>query len=435
MLVLELSLVLGLILLNAFFAMSEIAVISARRVLLKRRAEAGARGAQIALELSDDPTRFLSTVQIGITMIGILAGAFSGATIAERIAAPLERYGMTPESAELIAVGLVVLVLTYLSLVIGELVPKRLALARPDAIACRVAPALKLAARIGRPGVELLRISTDGLLKLVGAQPQASVKVTDDEIIALVAEGTQQGVIHPIERMMVEEVLRLADRPVRTVMTRRREIDWLDVSDTADEIGQKIAASAYNRFPVCEGSLDSCLGYVRTREITKHLLESKPLDLRVMVRPVATVPPETKVLEIIGMFRRARPHFALVVDDSSGATLGIVTPADIFETIAGDLAEEVPIPPVVVQRDDGSWIVDARLELQELERAIGAGGLAMGAEFKTLAGLILERIDRVPQVDEVVVINGWRLQVFALDGRRIDKVLISRLPIDPRLAA
>ena len=305
MLVLELSLVLALLLLNAFFAMSEIAVISARRVALKRRAEEGVRGAQIALELSDDPTRFLSTVQIGITMIGILAGAFSGATLAERIAAPLESYGLTPESAEMIGVGLVVLVLTYLSLVIGELVPKRLALARPDAIASRVAPALKFIARIGKPGVELLRISTDGLLRFVGAHGRPAVKVTDDEIIALVAEGTQQGVVHPMERMMVEEVLRLADRPVRTVMTRRREIDWLDVTDSADDIRRKVAASAYNRFPVCEGDLDNCFGYVRTREITKHLLEAGPLDLRAILRPFVTVPPEMKVIEIISMFRRA----------------------------------------------------------------------------------------------------------------------------------
>lgn len=422
----QLALVFALIVLNGFFAMSELAIISARRARLQQRADSGSRGARIALELSDHPTRFLSTVQIGITLIGILAGAYSGATIAEQVAARLAASGTPQHIAEPLAIGLVVLALTFLSLVVGELVPKRLALEHPDAIASRVAPTIKLIARVTHPVVTLLQLSTEGLLRLFGVRSDTRARVTDEEINALVAEGAQQGLIDPAERQMVEEVLRLADRPVRTIMTHRRNLVWLDVADSAEDVRSKIADNGYSRFLVCDGTLDNCLGYVRTRTIVDRLLERTPLDLRSMIREPLRVNPELKTLELMAMFRRARPHLALVTDEY-GTTLGLVTPADVLETIAGELAGGAATGAQVVRRDDDSWLADGQVELQDLERALGAGGLATRSDFMTLAGLILEQLERIPQVGEVLVVNGWRLEIVDLDGNRIDKVIVSRL--------
>jgi putative hemolysin len=423
----EMLLVVGLILLNGFFAMSELAIVSARRARLKQRADTGSRGAQIALVLSDDPTRFLSTVQIGITSIGILAGAFSGAAIAEDLSPILLGYGVSQRFAEPVAVAIVVLVLTFLSLVIGELVPKRFALAHADAIASRVAPAINVIARITHPAVVVLQVSTEAVARILGLKPETRAGVTEEEINALIAEGTQLGVIHPVEREMVGEVLRLADRPVRTIMTHRRDVVWLDVADTAQEVRRKIADTGFSRFPVCDGDLDENLGYVRTRAILDRLLGGEPLDLRAMLREPLTASPELKTVELMNMFRRARPHLALVADEY-GTILGIITPADVLETIAGDLADEGAQQVQVVRREDGSWLVDAQVEVQDLERAVGAGGFTTGPEFVTLAGLILEHLGRIPEVGEVVIINGWRVEIVDLDGHRIDKAVLSRLP-------
>jgi putative hemolysin len=422
----ELGLVSALIVLNGFFAMSELAIVSARRVRLQQRADAGSHGARIALSLSDSPTRFLSTVQIGITLIGIFAGAFSGATIAEQFAVRLVEYGVSQSAAEPLALVLVVLVLTYLSLVIGELVPKRLALVHADAIASHVAPAINLLARMTHPAVALLQWSTEAALRLFGVRADGRSAVTDEEINALIAEGAKQGVIHPAERQMVEEVLRLADRPVRTIMTHRRDVVWLDVADTADDIRRKIADTGYSRFLVCDGDLDHFLGYVRTRAIVDRLLGGGTLDLQSMLREPLTVSPQLSTLDLMAMFRRARPHLAVVADEY-GSILGIVTPADVLETIAGQLADDVAAHAQVSRREDGSWLVDAQVELHDLERTLGAGGLATGPQFETLAGRILEHLGHIPRRDEVLVVNGWRLEVVDLDGHRIDKVLVSRL--------
>jgi len=427
MVAVEITLVLALIVLNGFFAMSELAIVSARRARLQQRADAGSHGAQVALELSDDPTRFLSTVQIGITLIGILAGAYSGATIAAIIAARLTGYGTSERVAQPVALAVVVLTLTYLSLVIGELVPKRFALVHADAIASRVAPTINLFARITHPMVALLRVSTEGVLRLAGVGSQSRAAVTDEEISALIAEGAQQGIIHPVEQEMVEEVLNLENRPVRTIMTHRRDLAWLDVADSTEAIRRKIADDGYSRFLVCDGGLDHCLGYVRTRAIVDRLLTAQPVDLASMVREPLVVNAELSTLELMARFRKARPHVALVADEY-GTILGMVTPADVLETIVGELADDVSARAQVARREDGSWLVDAQIELQELERALGAGGLASGVEFMTLAGLILEQLGRIPQMGEVLVVNGWRIEVVDLDGHRIDKLIVTRLP-------
>jgi putative hemolysin len=426
MLTLQLALVLILILLNAFFAMSELAIVAARRARLQQRVELGSKGARVALELSDNPTRFLSTVQIGITLVGILAGAYSGATIAEHFAAELERYGLATAAAEPLALGVVVVLLTFLSLVIGELVPKRIALAHADAIATRVAPIVNLIARATHPAVAVLQWATEATARVFGVGAGSRTAVTDEEINSLIAEGTEQGIIDPAERAMVEEVLRLADRPVRTIMTHRTAIVWLDVNDSMETVRQKIAESGFSRFPVCEGDLDHCIGYVRMRDIADRLLAGEPLEIRALAREPLTVGENLKALDLMVMFRRARPHVALVADEY-GTILGIVTPTDVLETITGEFSDGTPSTSRVVQRDDGSWLVDAQIEVHDLERALDTGGLAMGAEFTTLAGLILARLGEIPEPGDVVIVNQWRLEVVDVDGNRIDKVILTRL--------
>jgi putative hemolysin len=424
---LEISLVFGLIVLNSFFAMSELAIVSARRARLQNRADSGSRGAQVALALSDDPTRFLSTVQIGITLIGILAGAVSGATIAEGFADRFAQYGLSQTVAEPLALGLVVIVLTYVSLVIGELVPKRIALAHADAIASSVAPVIDVIARITHPAVAVLQLSTESVARLFGVGSGARAAVTDEEINALIAEGTQQGIIHPTERLMVEEVLRLADRPVRTIMTHRRDLAWFDISGSIEDLRRMIADNGHSRFPVCDGNFDHCLGYIRTRDIAERLLAGEALDVRSIIRDPIIVHENLKTLELMMIFRRARPHLALVTDEY-GSILGMVTPTDVLETIAGEFPDDVSERPDVFRRDDGSWLVDASMELQDLERALGMGGLATGTTFTTLAGWILAHLGRIPQLGEVLVVNGWRVEVVDLDGHRIDQVILTPLP-------
>jgi putative hemolysin len=420
----ELLLVLGLVLLNGFFAMSELAIVCARRARLQRRADSGSKGARIALELADDPTRFLSTVQIGITLIGILAGAFGGATIAQLVAARLIEAGITQRAADSLAIGSVVVVLTLLSLVIGELVPKRLALMNPDGIASAVAPTIAVMSRIAHPVVTFLQLSTNAVLRVFGIRSESRAAVTDEEINALVAEGAHQGSIQPSERQMVEQVLRLAERPIRTIMTRRSDLVWLDVADSTDAVRARIADNGYSRLLVCEGTLDNCLGYVRARMIVDRLLEQAPLDLLSLIREPLRVNPELHTLELMAQFRRARPHIALVTDEY-GTTMGLVTPADIFEAIGGQLPGEAASAQIV-RRDDDSWLVDAQVELHVLERALDSRGLATKAEFMTLAGLILEYLKRIPRKGEITMVNGWRLEIVDLYGNRIDRVLVSR---------
>ena len=312
---LEPLIVLALILLNGFFALAELAIVSAPRSLLKARATAGSRGAAAALALADEPTRFLSTVQIGITLVGIFAGAFGGATLAAPVADLLRQTATFAPWADQIAFGLVVLAITLLSLIIGELVPKRIALAYPLRIATRVARPLAIMARLGGPVVAFLELATEGVVRLLGLHRAQRRRVTDEDITALIAEGTEQGTVAPFERQMLEEVLALADRPVSTVMTHRGEIRWLEAGADAVEVRRRIAELPFGRLLVCEGDLDDVLGYVRVRDIVDALLDEQEFDLRSLVREPVYVPETLKVLDLLSTFRRARPHLALVVDE------------------------------------------------------------------------------------------------------------------------
>lgn len=422
--------VLVLILINAFFAMSELAIVSARRARLHQRVEQGSRGARIALALADDPTRFLSTVQIGITLVGVLAGTFSGVTIAERLALWALQHGAPRVWAEPVAVTLVVLLVTYLSLVVGELVPKRAALVHADAIAIRIAPVIAFVSIATQPAVYLLRISTDLILRLLGIRERSGAAVTDDEVRALLAEGVEQGSIEPAERTMVEEVLQLGDRPVRTVLTRRREIVWLDVGASRDEVLAIIRDHGHSRMPVCSGSLDEPLGYVRIRDLVPALADPAAFHLRRLVREPLLVSDTLGALELMRMFQRAEPHIAFVLDEY-GTFLGVITPTDLLETITGELTGESAVEnPTVVRREDGTFLVDAQIELQDLAREIGSGGMLGQEAFTTLAGLILDQLGRMPHTGDTLVVGRWRLEVIDLDRNRIDKVLVTVLDND-----
>ncbi len=418
----EILVVLGLVVLNGFFAMSELAVVSARRARLQGMAESGRHGARVALALQADPTRFLSTVQIGITLIGVLAGAYSGATLAAVLGASLEDSGFPAATARALAIGLVVVAITYLSLIVGELVPKRLALADAAGIASRVAPPMRLLSRIGAPLVWLLERSTELVLRALGQGGERPTHVTEEEIRAIVAEGAEAGVIHAAEREMIEGVMRLADRPVRAVMTPRVDIAWLDVAAGPEAVRGAMAASGHSRLPVCRGQLDDMVGIAQAKDIAVTLIKGEPLDLAALAQTPIIVPESTPVLRLIERFRTSPTPMALVLDEY-GSVEGIVTPADLLSAIAGAFPEGEQELPEAVRRDDGSWLVDGRMDIHQVERALSLGGMAEGDDFSTLAGFVLWQMRRVPKVAEDFEWRGWRFEVVDMDGRRIDKVL------------
>jgi putative hemolysin len=423
---LEIAVVLALVLLNGFFAMSEIAVVSARPARLEALARKG-RGARLALGLARDPGRMLSTVQIGITLIGIVAGAFGGARLAEPLAAGIGRVpALAPFSAE-IAYTLVVAAITYLSLIIGELVPKHLALRGPERVAALVAPTIELIARISTPAVWLLETSSRFVLRLLGSEVQPAETVTEEEVRTLIAEGTRAGVFHRHEQEMIERVLRLADRPVRAIMTPRVELVWLDVEAGPDEIARIIRESGHSRFVVGKGSLDEVLGVVHVRGLLDVCLAGRALDLRAAVRPMPVVPDTMRVSRALEALRQARVSMALVVDEY-GEVEGVVTAEDVLEALVGDMPEHrLDEEGAIVRRGDGSMLMDGMLAIDEVKLALGLDSVPEEETYHTLAGFVLAQLGRVPTEGESVAYGGWRFEVVDMDGRRIDKVLVCRL--------
>lgn len=423
-LVFEIAVVLLLILLNGFFAMSELAIVSSRRARLKLLADQGHRGARRALRLVEEPTQFLATVQIGITLVGIVAGAYSGATLSAPLAALIQGWPLVGDHAFPLAVTLVVAAITYLSLVVGELVPKRIAMSHAEAIAMRVTLPMLLLARIGTPIVFALRVSTEGLLRLLGVRQSVETRITEEEIKVMIAEGTEAGVFVPQERRMIEGVLHLADRSVRTIMTPRTDIEWLDVQDAA-ALMPKITEAEHSRLLLCEGTIDEVLGFVHIKDLLMQVAADKPLDARSVLRQPLTVHESTTLLRLLDLFRQQVANLAIVLDEYGGVQ-GIVTPRDIFAAIAGEFAEDADDQPGITRRQDGSWLVDGRLRVADLERSIGAREL-VSEEYATVAGLLLHHMGRLPQVGESLEFGGYRFEVVDMDGRRIDKILVTRL--------
>jgi putative hemolysin len=421
----EIIVVVLLILLNGFFAMSELAIVSARRTRLKPFADRGDKGARRAIELAEDPTQFLATVQIGITLVGIVAGAYSGATLSAPLAAVLGAWPPLAPYAYPVALGLVVAGITYLSLIVGELVPKRLALRHAEAIAMRVSLPMAAIAGFGAPLVSLLGISTRTVLTLLGQGGEPGSKVTEEDVKMMLAEGTESGVFARAERHMIEGVLHLADYPIRSIMTPRTEIHWIDISEPHEAVTRLLLASRHSRLLVCQGGVDEVLGVVPARELLQQIAAGQPLDLRASLKPALTLHETTPILRLLEMFRQAPMRLAVVLDEF-GSVEGIVTPADIFAVIAGEMAEPDQDDLPIAVRDENSWLIDGRARLIDVERKLDAPGF-IHTDYSTLAGLVLHRLGHLPRVGERLDFNGFSLEVVDLDGRRIDKILVKRI--------
>ena len=430
MLALEIVVILALMVLNGILAMSELALVSSRRSRLEQMLRDGNRGAGAALKLIDDPGRFLATVQIGITLVAIIAGAFGGATFAGRLGPFFNQFPILGGNGEALALVITIAVITYLSLVIGELVPKRIALANPERTAATVAPAMRLLSRAAAPAVWLLRGSTDLILGLFRLRNVSESTITEDEIKALIAEGTQAGVFAPKEREMIEGVLRLADRSVRLVMTPRTDVVWIDRAATREEIVSASAETRHSRILVCDGSIDDPLGFVHAKDLLAVIASAAPFDLGEMVEPPLAVHERTVVLRLLDLFRRDRVHVALVVDEY-GTVQGLVTVTDVLEAIAGDLPEgeeDAADRALVSTREDGSWLIDGMLPIDEFETLVGNADLVQEREFDTVAGLVLDRLGHLPEPGEKLRLPGLTIEVVDMDGRRIDTLLVSRDP-------
>ncbi len=420
---------LALILVNGLFAMAELAVVSSRRTRLEQLAEEGSKGAAAALRLLEEPTRFLSTVQIGITLIGVLAGVYSGASFAEPLAAWLvtELPWLAPY-AETASYVTVVVGVTYLSLVFGELVPKRWALVHPETIAIVVARPMQWIARAGAPLVWLLQRSTDLVLRLLGMRRMVRQAVTEDEIRAMIAEGTREGVFHHAEHRMIEGVLRLADRNVRSVMVPRGDLVWLDVEDPRDAVWRTVRTSGHSRFLVCRGEIDELIGIARAADLLEWVRSTDDSEIAHLAVAPLVVQETTTVLRLLELFREAAVHLAVVVDEH-GSIEGIVSPADVLKAIAGELPDVGGAEsPEAVRRSDDSWLLDGRLPIDEAERLLERRDLVDGDDYTTLAGFVLAQLGRLPTTAESFVWKDLRFEVVDMDERRIDKLLVQRIP-------
>jgi magnesium and cobalt exporter, CNNM family len=442
MVYLELVIVAALIFINGLLALAELAVVSSRRARLQALVDRKIVGSRRALALATDPGRFLSIVQIGITLIGVLSGAFSGATLGLRVAEWLASLGLPAGIAEPVGVGLVVAVIAYFSLIVGELVPKQIALRNPEKIAVRVAPAMAMMASIASPLVSLLDVSGRLILRALGYAEQAEHRVTDEEIRALVAEAETAGVIEPGERAMIAGVMRLGDRPVRAVMTPRREVDMVDLSADPDTIRSTILQSIHSRLPVHDDTPEAMLGVVQAKDLLDVYLRSERPDMRAQIRaevraqirPAPIVPDTADALDVVDLIKGSPVHMGLIHDEY-GHFEGIVTNADILEAIVGDFrTDEGPVEPDAVQRDDGSWLISGSMPVDEMADRL-AIAIPQERAYHTAAGFVLNGLGYLPEVGETFDAQGWRFEVVDLDGRRIDKILASRIAGGRRRAA
>jgi magnesium and cobalt exporter, CNNM family len=423
----EILIIFLLIVANGVFALSEMAVITARRSRLQDWIKRGNRRAKVALELALAPNRFLSAVQVGITLVGILAGAFAGRSVAQSLAAHIAAISIIGPYHQEIGLALVVIIITYFSLVIGELVPKRLALRYPEAIATYVALPLRLFTKISSPIVHLLGLSTDAVCRLFGRQTGGEPPVTEEEIRTLVQQGTDAGVFEESEQDMVEAVLRLGDKTARSLMTPRTQIAWLDLEDSADRIREKIISSGHSCFPVARASLDRVDGVVQAKELLAYSLANHALDLKSLMQQPLFVPRTVTALEVLESFKKSGQHIALVVDEYGGIE-GLLTHHDILEAIAGDIPfEGKPADPKAIERHDGSWLLDGMLSVDEFKEIFNLEVLPGEKRdaYQTLGGFVFTRMGRIPSVSDSFEWNGLRMEVVDMDGKRIDKVLVT----------
>lgn len=421
--------ILVLILGNGFLSMSEMALVSARKVRLENRAEEGDENARTALKLSENPGRMLSTVQIGITLVGVLTGAFGGATIAEGLAVTLESLGLNPGYSETLSVAIVVLLTTYLTLVIGELAPKQIALLQPERIAVGVAPVMNTLSRITSPLVRLLELSTSTLLRLLGVRKSSEPSVTEEDVRLLVEQGTQLGVFEPIEDKIVNKVFRLSDQRVSSLSTPRTEMTWLDLDDSPEVNLQKIQHSNAAHLPVARGDLDRLSGYVRATDLLSQCLGqgNAELDIENALQAPVLVPEHMPAYSVLERFRMTGAEIAFTLNEYGGVE-GAVTLRDILEALVGELPEPEDLKdPDVVEREDGSFLIDGMLPVDEFRGLFDLGVLPGEDEnyYQTLGGFVLTTLGRIPAPGDSFDYEGLKIEVVDMDGNRIDKLLVS----------
>ncbi|MBX2992828.1 MAG: HlyC/CorC family transporter [Bacteroidetes bacterium] len=423
----EVLIIVFLTIFNGVFAMSEIAIVSARKARLQQWAEKGNKKAREALELSNKPEEFLSTVQVGITLVGVLAGAFGGATIAQHLAAAIATTPQLVPYAETIAVGLVVIAITYLSLILGELVPKRIALNNAERIAAFIAPPMRVLSRLALPAVWFLNFSSNTLLRLFRFQPTKEPPVTEDEIRILVRQGTDAGVIDGDERDIIERVFQLGGRGVSGIMTPRNNLVVFYVSDSAEQLRRKIAESGHALFPLCEESLDNVLGVVRTQDLLAQMLAGKAPDLKAIVHQPLFLPDSVESMKLLEEFKKTGNDTALLLDEYGGLQ-GLVTPTDILKALLGGVSYHA-IPKATL-RADGSWLVDGMLSLEEFKDVLKIEHLPEREEraFETVGGFIMDLLGRIPAAGDVARWGRFRFEILHMDERRVDKIIVTQLP-------
>lgn len=425
----ELLIIFLLILANGLFAMSEMAVIAARKVRLQQRAEEGDERARRALALAKDPNQFLSTVQVGITTVGIFAGAYGGATIAAHLVGPVATVDLLAPYAEGIALALVVFAITFLSLV-GELVPKRIALNHPETIAAWVARPMMWLSRIGGPPVAVLTGSTNLVLRLFGIKGNAEPNLTADEIRALISQGKETGAIEEAEGDIVQRVFQLGEVRVAAIMTPRPDIEWIDVDASEDQLRDFLASHSHTQFVLCQGGLDNVVGIVRSADLLPHAFKDQPIALRSLTKEALFVPDSMPAVQLLESFRSSHKHVALVMDEY-GAVEGLVTVTDLLTAIVGDLPGDASeAQGAFVARADGSWLVDGSASIDEMTKHLEIESLPEdeAGAYHTIGGFVMARLGRVPRAADRFEWAGLRFEVVDMDGRRIDKVMVQRLP-------
>jgi putative hemolysin len=422
----EISIIFVLLLINAFFALSEIAIVSSSKPLLRQYAKQGSKRAAAALKLSEDPGKFLSTVQVGITLVGILAGAYGGATIAEKIAPSLNNIAFINPHGDAVAVAVIVTLLTYFSVVIGELVPKQAALSNAEKLAMFVAPPMTFLSMLVGPVVKILELSAIGIIKVLGVKDTAD-QVTEEEVKAILSEGAESGAIEKDEHDMLQRVIRLGDREVRSIMTHRKDVAFIHVNDTLETVREKIHTEGHSRYPVINDEPDNVIGIVQAKDLLDSLLNDQTFSIINHVRDVAILPESSSCLTALENFKREHINLILIVDEY-GSTQGIVTPADLLEAIVGTLPSNYDLDDLsrIVQRKDGSWLVDGRTPIEEIHLSIGLEEISADEDFDTIAGFILDYQKKTPQLADAFEAHGHRFEIVDMDGRRIDKILITK---------
>ncbi|MDQ2704824.1 MAG: hemolysin family protein [Pseudomonadota bacterium] len=421
----DVVIILVLVAINGVLSMSELAIVSSRDARLKAMAKGGSSGAQCALDLASNPGRFLSTVQIGITLVGILAGAYSGATLGKPVGERIALLGAEPETAQTIGFAIVIVLTTFASVVIGEIVPKQFALRSPEPIAAIVARPMRWLSTITGPIVWLLDQTSKLIFRMLGLKRESENTVTAEELHLVVAEAQTAGVLEESERAIISGIVRLADRPVREVMTPRTEVDWIDVNASPEELHEALDEIPHSRIPVAEGSADNIVGVLQTRDLVQALLNGREINLRALTRSAPVIPDLMDAMDALVVLRSADVPLALVHDEY-GHFDGIVTPGSILAALAGAFAHDVEEDePPLIEREDGSWLVSGAASADLLSDRLGVN-LPHDRDYSTVAGFALSVLKRLPQTGEAFSHDGWKFEVIDMDGRKIDKLLASR---------